>query len=188
MKIKNIFLKTLASVICITVVNSCQKMSKPALPANYPTDNPVTPSTPLRFYLNFDSTSAGDAKLNIRFKDSISNYPSFFPPPSINYTTGVRGTAYQGSYDGFIHYFNANDFGSSTSFTIAFWLKATLSQKDHNNADGVLALTDTSNFWSAVAIYTDHEASNSDSMILKFHFSNGSGDNWDFAGYDGNKR
>jgi hypothetical protein len=100
----------------------------------------------------------------------------------------VRGTAYQGSYDGFIHYFNANDFAKSTSFTISFWLKATLAQKDHNNADGVLALADTTNFWSPVVIYTDHEASTSDSMILKFHFLNGNSDNWDFAGYDGAKR
>ena len=188
MKIKDIFLKALASVVCVTIVGSCQKMSKPALPANYPTDNPVTPTTPLRFYLSFDSTSADDAKLNIRFKDSISNYPSFFPPPAINYTTGVRGTALQGNYDGFIHYFNANDFAKSTSFSIAFWLKATLSQKDHNNADGVLALADTTNFWSPVVIYTDHESSTSDSMILKFHFLNGNSDNWDFAGYDGPRR
>jgi hypothetical protein len=188
MKIKNIFLNTLAAGICIVVVSACQKMSKPALPANYPTDNPVTPTTPLRFYLPFDSTSAEDAKLNIRFKDSISSYPSFFPPPSIKYTAGVRGTAYQGSLDGYIHYFNANDFAKSTSFTISFWLKATLAQKDHNNADGVLALADTTNFWSPVVIYTDHESSTSDSMILKFHFLNGNSDVWDFAGYAGTSR
>jgi hypothetical protein len=56
MKIKDIFLKALASVVCISIVSSCQKMDKPALPADYPTDNPVTPTTPLRFYLSFDST------------------------------------------------------------------------------------------------------------------------------------
>jgi len=188
MKIKNIFLKILVSALCIIVVNSCQKMSKPALPPDYPTDNPVTPSTPLRFYLPFDSTSAEDAKLNIRFKDSISSYPSFFPPPSINYTSGVRGTAFKGALDGYIHYFNANDFSKSTSFTIAFWFKATLAEKDHTNADGVLALADTTNFWSPVVIYTDHESSTSDSMILKFHFLNGNSDVWDFANYAGANR
>src|SRR3954467_4411598 len=108
MKIKNIYFKILAGVSCIVIASSCQKMDKPALPSDYPTDNPVTPSTALRFYLNFDSTSAEDAKLNIRFKDSISQYPSFVPPPSINYTTGVRGTAYQGNLKGFIHYYNTN--------------------------------------------------------------------------------
>jgi len=187
MKIKNILSAVLASVICVAIV-SCQKMSKPALPPDYPTDNPVTPTTPLRFYIPFDSTSPDDAKLNIRFKDSISDYPSFFPPPSIKYTTSVRGTAYQGALDGYIHYFNANDFAKSVSFTISFWMKGTLAQKDHSNADGVLALAYTTNFWSPVVIYTDHESSTSDSMILKFHFLNGNSDVWDFANYTGNNR
>lgn len=165
----------------------CEKMNRPALPANYPTDKPVTPTTPLRFYLNFDSTTAADKQLNIRFKDSISTYPSYFPDPSIGVTAGVHGTAMQGSNTALVNYVNANDFGSSTSFSISFWINASLSHKDHVNADGLLAVPSSKNFWSNVCIFADHETSTSDSGVLKFHFANGTGDNWDFQ-YAGAQR
>jgi hypothetical protein len=187
MKTRNLLYILIILPVVFVFISSCQKMKRPEL-GDYPKDTPATPSTSLRFYLPFDSTSDQDKQINLRFKDSISGYPSFFPPSSISYTSGVKGTAYQGSYDGFIHYYNANDFGQAKSFTIAFWLKATLAQKDHNNADGILALSSTANFWSNAVIFADHESSNSDSMQLKFHFANGSGDNWDFAGYTGNLR
>jgi hypothetical protein len=185
---KNISFKVLLFVVPVLAIVSCQKMERPVLPSNYPTDNPVTPTTALRFYLPFDSTAPAAQQLNIRFADSISSYPSFFPPAQITYAQGVRGTAYQGALDGFIHYVNSNDFGKSTSFTIAFWMNITQAQKDHNNADGILAVSSTSNFWSNAVVFADHEPSTSDSMQLKFHFANGSGDNWDFAGYTGNAR
>jgi hypothetical protein len=163
-------------------------MEQPALPSDYPQDIPVTPTTPLRFFLPFDSTSEAAKQLNIRFADSISNYPSFFPDPSTTAVPGVTGTSYQGSYGTFIHYLNANDFGKSTSFTISLWLNATLAQKDHTNADGILAFSSTTNFWGNATIFADHEDSESDSMVLKFHFADGTGDNWNFAGYTGANR
>ncbi|HVU59211.1 MAG TPA: LamG domain-containing protein [Puia sp.] len=170
------------------LVMSCQKTVKPALPKDYPTDNVTLPSGPLRFYLPFDSTSTDANQINIRFADSISGYPSFFPDASVKFTDGVRGTAYQGAYDHYIHYYNANDFAQASDFTIAFWFRATLAQKDHTNADGVLALSSTVSFWSNFVVYVDHETSTSDSLIFKIHFQNGPNDNWDFASYDGNKR
>src|SRR6185312_1616442 len=124
------------SLIIILAVTGCDKLKRPELPKNYPVDAEVNPTTPLRFFLSFDSTSADDKQINIRFKDSISNYPCFFPDPSIGYMPGVTGTAFQGSSSAFVHYVNANDFSKSTSFTISFWLNATLDQKDHVNADG----------------------------------------------------
>jgi hypothetical protein len=173
---------------CAGLMMGCQKMTKPALPSDYPKDNVNLPAGPLRFYLPFDSTTADAKQLNIRFADSISGYPSFFPDNSTNYVPGVRGTAYQGSYGTYLHYYSANDFGKSTSFTIAFWFQATIDQKDHVNADGVLTLSSTDNFWGNFTVYTDHEASTSDSMIFKIYFRNGGADNWDFASYDGAKR
>ncbi len=170
----------LIGLIIVLAMVSCDKLERPALPSDYPTDNPVIPSTPLRFFLSFDSTTVEDQQINIRFKDSISSYPSFFPDPSISYSSGVTGTAFVGSSSAFIHYVDANDFGKSTNFTISFWIKATLDQKDHVNADGVMSLPSTTNFWSNVCVFVDHETSTSDSMILKFHFANGTGDNWDF--------
>jgi hypothetical protein len=124
----------------------------------------------------------------VRFADSISQLPSFFPDPSTTFVPGVSGTAYQGSLGTFLHYLNANDFGKSTSFTIAFWINVMLSDKDHSNADGILAVSSKTNFWSNVCIFADHENSTSDSMQLKFVFANGGGNNWDFAGYTGANR
>jgi hypothetical protein len=170
----------LLPLVAVCAGTGCQKMTRPALPANYPTDNPVTPSTPLRFFVNFDSTSEADKQLNVRFKDSISNYPCFFPDPSITYTNGVHGTAMQGSNGALVNYVDANDFGNSTNFSLSFWISATVDQKDHVNADGLLALPSSVNFWSNVCVFADHESSTSDSGVLKFHFANGTGDNWDF--------
>jgi hypothetical protein len=179
--------KPALAILLFAGLNSCQKISRPAL-GDYTKDEVNLPDGDLRFYLPFDSTSEDAKQLNIRFKDSISGYPSFFPDPTTTYIAGVQGTAYQGSTGTFLHYVNANDFGKATSFTISFWLQATIDQKDHVNADGVLALSSTKNFWSNVVVYADHEASTSDSMQLKFHFANGDGDNWDFAGYTGDSR
>jgi hypothetical protein len=189
MNTKNKLIKNLAIgfVLCVASY-SCQKMTQPALPSDYPTDIVVTPTTPLRFFVPFDSTKPDASQINIRFADSISTYPSFFPDPSTTFVPGVTGTAYQGSLGTFLHYLNANDFGSSTSFTISFWLNVMLSQKDHSNADGILAISSTTNFWSNVCIFADHENSTSDSMQLKFVFANGGGNNWDFAGYTGANR
>src|SRR5580765_6930817 len=136
-KYKSIKNLTLGFAFCV-VCFSCQKMEQPALPPDYPQDNPVTPTTPLRFFLPFDSTSEAAKQINIRFADSISAYPSFFPDASTTYVPGVAGTAYQGSFGTFIHYLNANDWGKSTSFTISLWLNIMLDQKDHTNADGIL--------------------------------------------------
>jgi Concanavalin A-like lectin/glucanases superfamily len=171
------------------VIAGCEKMTRPVLPANYPQDKPVTPTTSLRFFLPFDSTSPADKQLNIRFADSISNYPSFFPDPSTTAVPGVSGTAYQGSLTTYLHYYSANDFGSSTSFSFSFWLQIPLASKDNVNADGVFALASTSNFWGEITAYADHTTGgNSDSMDLKFHFANGTGDNWDFSNYVGASR
>src|ERR1700681_2606792 len=120
---------TLYAAIC-----SCQKMSTPAL-GNYPKDINVLPGGNLRFFVSFDSTSTDAKQINIRFADSISGYPSFFPDPSTTFVAGVHGTAYQGSTGTFLHYLTANDFGSAKSFTISFWLNISIAQKDHSNAD-----------------------------------------------------
>src|SRR5437773_1403927 len=124
MLIKNISFKLWILMIAITAIFSCQKKERPPL-GDYPADQLVTPTTPLRFYVNFDSTSEAAKQINIRFQDSISGYPSFFPDPSITATAGVHGTAVQFSPGNAIKYINANDFATASSYTVAFWLKAT---------------------------------------------------------------
>src|ERR1700710_765950 len=95
--IKKIIKMALLAAPIIVGFASCKKLDQPALPGDYPKDNPVTPTSSLRFALNFDSTSEAAKQLNIRFADSISNYPSFFPDGSISAGPGVKGTAFQSS-------------------------------------------------------------------------------------------
>lgn len=177
MIIKNILNRNLVYFFAIILTfASCDKPKHPALPANYPKDaNP--PGGPLKFFAAMDGTSVDSIRANF----GVDNNATFVP--------GVSGQAIQYTQNGYTAYPSANDFGKSTSFTISFWMNITLAQKDNVNADGILALASTSNFWSNVCIYADHTTGgNSDSMDLKFHFANGSGDNWDFAGYTGDKR
>jgi hypothetical protein len=187
MNYKRVLFSISVIALLVTVMQSCQKMERPVLPSDYPTDNVTLPGGTLRFFVPFDSTSEQDKQINVRFKDSISGYPSFFPDPSIGVAPGVSGTAMQGSTSkGFVQYVNANDFGKATSFTIAFWMNVTLAQKDNVNAEGVLSVSSTSNFWGNATVYVDHN-NTKDTMDFKIHFANGTGDNWDFAGYAGAK-
>ncbi len=158
----------LSSVLLLSVaVLSCQKMKRPAL-GDYPEDKTVTPTTALRFYTSFDSTSAEDKQINIRFKDSISNYPSFFPDASLGYTTGVHGTAYRGASSKALLYLNANDFAKSGSFTIAFWEKNNV--PTGGSPQFLFSLVDK-DYWhnSGVFALIDHNAagSNTDSAVVK---------------------
>jgi len=123
MKMFNRILTMIAVALMIT---SCQKMSRPPL-GEYPQDYTTTPTTPLRFYVNFDSSLAEHSQINKRFRDSISNYPSFFPNSNVTVVPGVKGTAENG---GSIVYNNANDWGQSTSFTVAFWEKNSVPQNE----------------------------------------------------------
>ncbi len=173
-KIQRNILFVLAFVIAIA---SCQKLTRPAL-GDYPKDsNP--PGGPLKFYAAMDGSSVDSIRAN------------FGTDHDVTYVPGVSGMAAQfdGSKNGYIDYPLPNDFGASTNFTISFWLNIKLAQKDNVNADGVLSFASTSNFWGNFTFYADHTTGgNSDSMDLKIHFANGSGDNWDFAGYTGNAR
>ena len=108
------------------VISSCQKMTRPAL-GDYPEDYTTTPTTPLRFFAPFDSTAPEHSQINKRFRDSISNYPSFFPNSNVTVVPGIKGTAENG---GALVYNNANDWGKSNSFTVAFWEKNTVPQNE----------------------------------------------------------
>ncbi len=179
----------LFAAVAIAGFASCKKLNQPALPADYPQDTKVTPTTSLRFYLPFDSTSEAAKQLNVRFADSISTYPSFFPDGTITAGPGVSGTAFQTAGSSYLHYYSANDIGSATSFTLAFWMNVPLANKDNGHAVGIMALSSTASFWSNIVVFADNTTKgSSDSMDLKFHFANGTGDNWDFAGYTGTAR
>jgi hypothetical protein len=125
MKKSYLFLFMLSWIFLIAMI-SCQKMSRPPL-GDYPQDYTTTPTTPLRFFASFDSTKPEHSQINKRFRDSISDYPSFFPSSDVKVIPGISGTAENG---GAVVYTNANDFGKASSFTVAFWEKNTVPQND----------------------------------------------------------
>lgn len=130
------------------LLTSCQKMDRPAL-GEYQSDVPVIPTTPLRFYLPFDSTTTDAKQLNIRFADSISSYPSFFPDRSITYQEGIRGTSYMGANGVALKYINTNDFNLATSFTVAFWIKRGVNTR----TEFLFGLQDDTYGWSHSSLF-----------------------------------
>jgi hypothetical protein len=156
-------------------LNACQKVNHPVL-GDYPKDtNP--PGGPLKFYAALDGKAVDSIRANFGLDNNVSYVDG-----------GVQGKAVQfdGSKNGYVAFPSANDFGSATSFTISFWIKITMAQKDNNHAVGVLAFANSKNFWGNATFYADNNAkSPSDSMDLKIHFNApGNGDDWNFANYN----
>lgn len=155
---------------------SCQKMERPSL-TDYPPDtNP--PGGPLKFYAALDDRSV----------DSIRAV--FGVDKDATFVEGVSGTAVQAdaSKKGYVAFPSTNDFGSATNFSMAFWMKATLAQKNRENAAGILAFANSKNFWGNATFFAESDKSASDSMILKIHFNAaGNKDNWQ-AQYTGSKQ
>lgn len=177
MKSYNNFLMLLAIVATIA---SCQKMDRPEL-GDFDEDVIANPTTPLRFYVNFDSTSESDKQVNIRFKDSISSYPSFFPDASLGVIPGVRGTAYKGNKEKNLTYVNANDFAESTSFTVAFWMKH--DGAPAGDAEFFMSFPSSQGHWSnsGMLLILDHTGAGTTASlaVIKFMVTEvGNGDHW----------
>ena len=86
---------------------------------DYPKDA-AAPGGPLKFYVAFDGTTA-DPLMNA--VDSIrANFPSDNPLTQIE---GISGKAVQGVAAKAVKYAGANDFATSTSFSISMWIKNT---------------------------------------------------------------
>lgn len=138
------------------IITGCKKLDRPAL-GDYPKDvNP--PGGPLKFYAALDGGSVDSIRAN------------FATDNNVTYVAGVNGKAakFDALKKGYIVYPSANDFGSQTNFSVSLWINAgTTAQKDHVNADGILAFGKTSDFWGNFTLFADHENSTSDSMVLK---------------------
>ncbi len=166
--------------VIVLAMAGCQKMDKPEM-GDYDADVAVTPTTPLRFYVNFDSASESDKQINVRFKDSISNYPSFFPDNSISVIPGIHGTAYNGNKEKNLTYVNANDFAKSTSFTVAFWMKH--DGAPASDAEFFMSFPSSQGHWSnsGMLLILDHAGAGStaDAAVIKFMVAEvGNGDHW----------
>jgi hypothetical protein len=186
MRLIHKILKSAAIVLVGSIaINGCEKIDHPAL-GNYPTDsNP--PGGPLKFYTAYDGMNADSIRATFANTDSVTSFVGGVNGQAIQFNP-ILGASGGDSVFSFLIYPNANDFATTaTSFTLSFWMNITQAQKDSVNADGIIALSSTSNFWGNITVYADHFSPVSDSMQLKFHFANGAGDNWDFAGYTGTK-
>lgn len=140
----------------VLAFSGCKKLDRPEL-GDYPQDkNP--PGGPLKFYAALDGGSV----------DSIR--ATFATDNDVSYVPGVSGKAvkFDALKKGYVVYPSANDFGSQSNFSVSLWINAgTTAQKDHVNADGILAFGKTSDFWGNFTLFADHENSTSDSMVLK---------------------
>ena len=183
MRLRNKIIKNGALALVLAfAITGCEKIVHPAL-GTYPKDtNPV--GGPVKFYTAYDGINADSIRAVFANVDSATTFSTGVSGQAIQFNP-ILGANGGDSVYSFLAYPNANDFANSTSFTVSFWMKIPLSKKDPNNADGILALSSTTNFWGNMTIFADHYSTVSDSMQLKFHFADGAGDNWNFAGYTG---
>jgi len=108
----------LSSALMILVLGSCQKINKPKLGSDYPTDSQTLPTGDLRFFVPFGGTNS-QARFNIA--DEVSGNPAVQNPLTL--VDGIKGSALQGSDAKAVKYMNVNDMKTATSFTLAMWLK-----------------------------------------------------------------
>lgn len=178
---KKLFLKLFVPAAFIVVLAGCQKMTRPAL-GNYPGDKTVTPATALRFYVPFDSFSTAASQLNIRFMDSISGYPCFFPDKSVTAIAGARGTGFNASSSYFLTYYNSNDFvATAQSFTVAFWEKR--NGKPDGDAQFAFSIPSDNGYWAGASMFVlfDHQGAGAtdDSAVIKMDVVDKNvNDNW----------
>ncbi|HET6256301.1 MAG TPA: LamG-like jellyroll fold domain-containing protein [Puia sp.] len=178
--IASIFLTTAIFVI------SCDKVNHPSL-GTYPKDA-SSPTGPLNFYAAYDGILADSIRATFPNVDSSTTFVQGISGQAVQFNPTLAGNGTDQTFS-YLVYPSPNNWSSATSFTVNFWLMCPLAKKDNVNADGVLTWASTSNFWGEMTWYADHTTGGpSDSMDLKVHFANGSGDNWDFAGYTGANR
>ncbi len=143
---------------------SCQKMERPAL-GDYPKDsNP--PGGPLKFYAAMDGTNVDSTRAN------------FGTNTNVDFVDGIAGKAMSAGANGYISYPSINDFKTSTSFTIAFWMK-----KNGPNAAGkgtafAFGIGTTTDIWTRQDVFLLFEdagnPSSMDSAAAKLYI----GDQW----------
>jgi hypothetical protein len=167
-------------IICaVLLLIGCQKMDRPPL-GEYETDSEITPATPLRFYLPFDSTTQTHSQLKFRYADSISSRPCFFPDASITSVPGINGLGVNNTDGNYLSYLNSNDFVKSTSISVAFWMKH--DGVPANDAQFIFSVPSNSGYWANAAMFIilDHTGAGAtkDSAVIKFLIADKKGDKW----------
>jgi len=140
---------------------ACQKMSRPAL-GDYPKDtNP--PGGPLKFFAAYENTNVDSIRAN------------FGTDVNVTYVDGVSGKAMSADATGYIVYPSANDFKTSTSFTIAFWLKKAGPNAAGKGTSFAFGIATTKDIWTAQDVFLEFEdagnPSSTDSAACKFYLN-----------------
>jgi Concanavalin A-like lectin/glucanases superfamily len=171
----------------LLIIAGCEKVEHPGLETGYPKDaNP--PTGPLNFYAAFNGIYADSIRATFPSTDSTTSFVAGPNDTALQFNP-VLGSSGADSIFSYLVYSVPNNWGNTSSFSVSFWMMIPLSKKDNVNADGLLTYASTSNFWGEMTWYVDHTTGGpADSMDLKVHFANGSGDNWDFANYTGTAR
>jgi len=157
---KNNFKIFIAAAIALNtfVLTGCQKMDRPAL-GNYVKDaNP--PGGPLKFYTAFDGSTSNPLMNAV---DSIrATFASANPLASIS---GISGKAVQGADGKALLYPSANDFKSTSSFSIALWLK---NAAQAGRTEFLFSLVDDTYGWHHSAAFVLVENQTATKATMKF--------------------
>ena len=148
--LKKITRNTIIVLVLSMAITSCEKIVHPAL-GEYPTDA-TQPGGPLKFFTAYDGINAD----SVRAQWGVDS--------SVTYTEGVNGQALQGSTTTFVQYGSANDFGSSTSFTISFWISKT-PQPAGSGTNFVFALNATGYSWTNLELFFEFEDAGNPSTV-----------------------
>ncbi len=148
------------AVLALSVIalGSCQKMNHPGL-GDYAKDaNP--PGGPLKFYAAMDGTGTD------MLRNAVDSIRALFPSQNGGSSVdGISGKAIQGADKTAILYPSANDFGASTSFTVAMWLK----KVGNSRAEFIFSLVDDRDTWVHNSLFLMEEAGDATSTSLKFY-------------------
>ena len=187
MKLKNINVKTVSSVLIIgLVIASCQKMDRPEL-KELILDPEPPPYVDLKDFWAFENnlTDAGESKLTA-------------VPTAISYVAGVTGQAAKVGPGGYILVKGVGDtvtysngyigIGADTltslgSYTLSFWMNG-VGPVD-GGAQGLFSISNKSEFWGSLDLFLENDNNPADpsEAFLKVHMFNagvasGNGEQW----------
>lgn len=168
--------KIVAAAFVVLAFTACQKMDRPALAADYPTDaNP--PGGPLNFYAAFDGTTT-DPRMNA--VDSVrATFASDNPLQSVQ---GVSGMALQGENKKFVKYAKPNDWAvKAQSFTISAWYKRDGQTKNNTGTNGpeyIFSFKANNGHWSGSSALVFIEGNNTAAAVKTMFVDNTGKDAW----------
>jgi hypothetical protein len=158
---RNIIGQILSGALLTLAISGCQKMDRPELASDFPTDdNQTLLPGDLRFYVSFNPTDGPSPRWNA--SDSISGNPALLYP--LTYEPGINGNAMKGADGTGSLYLNANDFKTATDFSISYWLK---SEATPGRTEFLFSLVENSFSWHNSALFLLLENQTASSVTMK---------------------